>query len=125
MQHASRLCCSPLLSCSFSINRVVFPFYQAFHKSDNLLRHFRLGKSEEKVLYMQKHRVTAGKPVFEIVVDEKPLRAGIDPYNKLVDRNSNDNVKRVKKVQLIPDYDLINPVSDMPASRNLKMYRTL
>lgn len=53
------------------------------------------GRSEEKVLYMGKHRITAGNPVFEIMVDEKPLRAGIDPYNKLVDRNSDDNVRKV------------------------------
>ena len=29
------------------------------------------------------------------MVDEKPVRAGIDPYNKLVDRNSDDNLKKV------------------------------
>lgn len=29
---------------------------------------------------------------FEIEVDEKPVRAGIDPYNKLIDRESDDNI---------------------------------
>ncbi len=53
------------------------------------------GKSEEKVLYMKKHRITGGNPTFTIEVDEKPLRVGIDPYNKLVDRNSGDNVRKV------------------------------
>ncbi len=37
---------------------------------------------------------------FELVVDERPVRAGIDPYNKLVDRNSDDNVKKVKETAL-------------------------
>lgn len=29
----------------------------------------------------------------EVVVDEKPYRAGIDPYNKLIDRDVDDNTK--------------------------------
>jgi ABC-type transport system involved in multi-copper enzyme maturation permease subunit len=53
------------------------------------------GKIEEKVLYMKKHRIDRNSMAFELVVDELPVRAGIDPYNKLIDRNSNDNVKRV------------------------------
>ncbi len=56
------------------------------------------GKTEEKVLYMKKHKIDRGEMEFEIVVDEPPVRAGIDPYNKLIDRNSNDNVKRVSEV---------------------------
>ena len=28
-------------------------------------------------------------------MDQLPVRAGIDPMNKLVDRNSNDNSKKV------------------------------
>jgi ABC-2 type transport system permease protein len=31
----------------------------------------------------------------KVIVDGKPVRAGIDPYNKLVDRNSDDNVMDV------------------------------
>ena len=30
----------------------------------------------------------------ELVVDELPFEAGIDPYNKLIDRNSGDNRKK-------------------------------
>ncbi len=55
------------------------------------------GETEEKVLFLEKRRVTESEMVFEIVVDERPVRAGIDPYNKLVDRNSDDNVKRVSE----------------------------
>ncbi|MFH1175986.1 MAG: hypothetical protein V1750_01170 [Acidobacteriota bacterium] len=33
----------------------------------------------------------------EVVVAEKPERAGIDPYNKIVDRNSKGNVKKLKE----------------------------
>jgi len=32
-----------------------------------------------------------------MVVDEKPTFAGIDPYNKLIDRNPSDNLIEVEK----------------------------
>ena len=47
---------------------------------------------EEKPLSVEKHRLTGGKQVFEILVAQQPTRAGIDPYNKLIDRNSEDNL---------------------------------
>ena len=55
------------------------------------------GKTEQTVLYMQKHKITAHDVDVEVVVDSKPVRAGIDPYNKLVDRNSDDNVIDVEE----------------------------
>ena len=53
------------------------------------------GKSEETTLYFKKHHVTQPTTRLQLVVDRLPARAGIDPYNKLVDRDSNDNRKRV------------------------------
>ena len=58
--------------------------------------------TEEKVLYLAKHHVTGPDVTVEVVVAEKPLRAGIDPYNKLVDRKSGDNVKSVKATDSFP-----------------------
>jgi aminopeptidase N len=55
------------------------------------------GKRQETVLYLRKHRIDRGEMTFDLVVDEKPVRAGIDPWNKLIDRNSEDNVKRVEE----------------------------
>jgi aminopeptidase N len=55
------------------------------------------GKSAEKPLYLAKHHVTGRDVTVEVVVAEKPERAGIDPYNKLVDRNSGDNVRKVRE----------------------------
>jgi len=55
------------------------------------------GSREETVLYMLKHRITGALRQFEIVVDREPVRAGIDPYNKLIDRNPADNVRRVRR----------------------------
>jgi ABC-type transport system involved in multi-copper enzyme maturation permease subunit len=60
----------------------------------------RGGERRETVLLLEKRHVTEPEMTFELVVDERPVRAGIDPYNKLVDRNSDDNVKRVKQVAL-------------------------
>src|SRR5690606_26634956 len=52
-------------------------------------------ESQERVLYLAKHRITDLETTLEIVVDEAPYEAGIDPYNKLIDRASDDNRKRV------------------------------
>lgn len=53
------------------------------------------GKNEETVLYLQKHRIQKPKETFKLVVDQLPVDAGIDPLNKLVDRDSKDNRKKV------------------------------
>jgi aminopeptidase N len=54
-----------------------------------------LGK-DEKELYLKKYKINQPEMAFEIVVDEEPVEAGIDPYVKLVDRNPDDNVKKMK-----------------------------
>ncbi len=51
------------------------------------------GVKEEKVLFLEKRKVGSGPFVFEVDVPEKPARAGVDPYNKWVDRDSDDNVR--------------------------------
>jgi hypothetical protein len=52
-------------------------------------------KKKQKELHLQKYKIDKEEATFEIIVDEIPTRAGIDPYNKLVDRNSDDNVTEV------------------------------
>lgn len=52
-------------------------------------------EADEKVLYLKRHRITSGQPKLTIVVDAEPYEAGFDPYNKLIDRVSSDNRKRV------------------------------
>jgi ABC-2 type transport system permease protein len=49
----------------------------------------------EQVLYMNKHRINETTMRIELIVDEQPMYVGIDPYNKLIDRNSDDNLMRV------------------------------
>ena len=58
---------------------------------------FKGKKDEEKPLYLKKEKLTQEQNTFEIVVDEMPTRAGIDPYNKLVDRDADDNMIDVSK----------------------------
>ncbi len=52
-------------------------------------------EEDEQVLYLHKHRITTADTTIELVLDQAPYEAGIDPYNKLVDRDSNDNRKKV------------------------------
>jgi ABC-2 type transport system permease protein len=48
-------------------------------------------KDEEKPLAVRKEWITGARQTFEFIVKERPTRAGIDPYNKLIDRNGDDN----------------------------------
>ena len=54
-------------------------------------------KDEEKPLYLKKEKFTEEHKTFVITVDEAPTLAGIDPYNKLLDRNADDNMIEVAK----------------------------
>jgi ABC-2 type transport system permease protein len=54
-------------------------------------------KDEEKPLYLKKEKISRANQTFEIVVDQMPTRAGIDPYNKLIDRIPDDNMIDVAK----------------------------
>nr|WP_240807773.1 M1 family aminopeptidase [Polyangium spumosum] len=60
---------------------------------------FARGKSgkeaDEEVLYLERHHVTKQQVKLTVVVDAEPYEAGFDPNNKLIDRVSSDNRKRV------------------------------
>lgn len=53
------------------------------------------GMKKKIPLYLKKHWLTSGEHVLEFIVDGKPVKAGIDPYNKLIDRVPDDNLKSV------------------------------
>ena len=46
--------------------------------------------------YLERKWLSSGENTFTIITDNKPVKAGIDPYNKLIDRNSDDNLKSVE-----------------------------
>ena len=52
-------------------------------------------RTGETTLYRKKPRLASGTGDIEIIVDERPGRAGIDPRNILIDRYPDDNVKKV------------------------------
>ena len=49
------------------------------------------GKNKEKELYLKKHKITQINNKISIIVDKKPTEVGVDPYNKLIDTQSEDN----------------------------------
>jgi hypothetical protein len=49
-------------------------------------------KNHEQPLYMKREKITRERQTFTITVPSQPTRAGIDPYNKLIDRISDDNL---------------------------------
>ena len=53
-------------------------------------------KYSEKQLFLKKYKLKNGKNKFEVIVAEEPKKAGIDVYNKLIDRDSDDNVVAVE-----------------------------
>jgi ABC-2 type transport system permease protein len=55
------------------------------------------GFSEASVLLMERRAVKSGTQEIRVVVEKEPAWAGIDPYNKRIDRNSDDNLKAVTR----------------------------
>ncbi len=50
---------------------------------------------KEDVISMERKRIKSGDQVIRIVSTKEPKFVGVDPYNKYVDRNSDDNVVAV------------------------------
>ena len=50
----------------------------------------------DKLIFSKKVRVPKSPAVFEFVVSQKPYKAGIDPMNKLIDRDTDDNLVKVE-----------------------------
>jgi hypothetical protein len=51
-----------------------------------------VAEGDDHVLLLERRAVTDGENVFEFVLDAAPEFGGIDPYNKLIDRVSGDNI---------------------------------
>lgn len=49
------------------------------------------GKKRVNPLYLEKHKLMPGEHSITIMVEGEPVKAGIDPYNKLIDRRKDDN----------------------------------
>jgi len=53
------------------------------------------GQWQDVTLYRQKRLIRPGTTRLSVTVPEKPAKAGIDPYNLLIDRTPSDNLKDV------------------------------
>ena len=48
-------------------------------------------------LFMEKRRVKSGENTFVVIVDGEPAKAGIDPLNKLIERDVSDNIVTIDR----------------------------
>jgi ABC-2 type transport system permease protein len=71
---------------------------------------------EGKELVMQRIRMDAPEKRFEFIVKEKPVKAGIDPYLKLIDRTPDNNLCKFGETPAKPDLD---------TSRSGEMFRVV
>ncbi len=52
--------------------------------------------SAASVLRFERQRIVTGRQTVRLVVDQPPQWVGVDPYNKRIDRNSQDNLAKVE-----------------------------
>lgn len=52
-------------------------------------------EGNDKLIYLKKHRFNKKEQTLKLIVKEEPLKAGIDPIHKLIDKHIIDNVKKV------------------------------
>jgi aminopeptidase N len=55
----------------------------------------RKGYDKDSVIAVERATVRSGKQTLRLVADAEPKFAGVDPFNKRVDRNSDDNLRAV------------------------------
>ncbi|MEX0942853.1 MAG: M1 family aminopeptidase [Pseudomonadales bacterium] len=48
-----------------------------------------------EIIYLEKHEIKRNEQTIKVVVDKKPVSVGIDPLNKMIDRDPSDNVSNV------------------------------
>ena len=55
------------------------------------------GEESDKPFYLQMHRIRSGEQTITVTVPRQPTRAGVDPYNLLIEPlETEDNIKEVK-----------------------------
>lgn len=51
-----------------------------------------------QLAYLQKHRIKSGKNHIRIEMDTEPLKGGVDPLNKLIDKASDDHIAKACEI---------------------------
>lgn len=54
---------------------------------------------KEELIYLEKHKITDQITQLEILVNKKPVKAGIDPLSKLIDRKIENNLQMLTKAK--------------------------
>jgi hypothetical protein len=62
-----------------------------------------------EVLHLQRQPIRSGRQTIRINVPQLPVRAGIDPYRRLIDHRGNDNVAGWKQPGPIPSEGDLHP----------------
>ena len=57
------------------------------------------GKTKKVPLILEKKWIKPGKSTFTFVTNKEPIKAGIDPYNKMIDRIPDDNLKSLDELE--------------------------
>jgi aminopeptidase N len=65
------------------------------------------GYQKDSVLALERRPLRSGKQRLTLVTDKEPNYAGVDPFNKRIDRNSDDNVKEAGKAESLADLSRI------------------
>ncbi|MBT3530413.1 MAG: hypothetical protein HOF74_01540 [Gammaproteobacteria bacterium] len=69
---------------------------------DSLIDIAVLGEEDEagvpEVIHLEKMRINQEEQSIVFTVDQLPLSVGIDPFNKMIDRNPDDNLKAVEMI---------------------------
>jgi aminopeptidase N len=55
-------------------------------------------QGKETLIYLKKHKITSKSQHLEIIVDQLPVKVGIDPLNKLIDRKPENNIKKISVI---------------------------
>lgn len=63
------------------------------------------GKKVDKELLLKKIKMDKGVKTFEFIIDKEPTSAGLDPYNKLIDRVPDNNRCKFGAIPKPPDLD--------------------
>ncbi len=83
-------------SISYKTEKMKKPEYSVYLNDYIDIGIFGQDKDENEVeLYLKKHKINSINNKLSIIVDEKPFEVGVDPYNKLIDTNSEDNRKKI------------------------------
>jgi ABC-2 type transport system permease protein len=55
----------------------------------------KTGFDTSKVIDFERRPIRSGVQTLTLIADRLPSFAGVDPYNKLIDRNADDNITEV------------------------------